>query len=67
MKCGAYIVNLDEQKSVKTHWIALYVNDNSITYFGSSGFEHILKEIKKIIDNKNNITNISKIQTYDSV
>ena len=25
---GAYIINHDEFESVRTHWIALYVNDN---------------------------------------
>ena len=23
---GAYVINLDEYKSIGTHWIALYVN-----------------------------------------
>ena len=26
IKGGAYIINLDEYESIKTHWIALYVN-----------------------------------------
>ena len=26
IKDGAYVINLDEDKSVGTHWIALYVN-----------------------------------------
>ena len=30
---GAYIINLDEYESVETHWIALYANDNNVTYF----------------------------------
>ena len=29
-KNGAYIINLDENESVGTHWIALYVNDNNV-------------------------------------
>ena len=29
-KNGAYIIKLDENESVGTHWIALYVNDNNI-------------------------------------
>ena len=31
----AYIINPDEYESVRTHWIALYVNDNNVTYFDS--------------------------------
>ena len=33
MKDKAYVINLDEFKSIETHWIALYVNDNNVTYF----------------------------------
>ena len=29
-KNGAYIINLDENESIGTHWIALYVNDNNV-------------------------------------
>ena len=36
------------------------------TYFDSFGVEHTPKEIKKFIENKNIITNIYRIQTYDS-
>ena len=30
IKDGAYVKNIDEYESVKTHWIALYENDNNI-------------------------------------
>ena len=52
-KDGAYIINLDEYESIWTHWIALRVNDNTVTYFESFEFEYIPKEIKKFIGNKN--------------
>ena len=48
IKDGAYVLNLDEYKSVGTHCIALYVNDDNITYFDSFGVEHIPKEIKNL-------------------
>ena len=54
-------------------WIVLYVNgDNEsvsydTTYFDSFGVEHISKEIKTFIENKNIITNIYRIQAYDSI
>ena len=38
----------------------------NLIYFSSFGVEHISKEIKKYIGNKN-ITNIFRVQTYDSV
>ena len=46
IKDGAYIINLDEYESIGTHWIALYVNDNNVTYFDSFGDEHISKKLK---------------------
>ena len=44
-KDGAYVINLDEYKSIGTHWIALYVNGNNAISFDSFGVEHISKEI----------------------
>ena len=38
-----------------------------MAYFDSFGVEHIPKEVKKIIINKNVIANIFRIQAYDSV
>ena len=43
IKDGAYVINLDEFKSIGTHLIALYVNGNNIIYFGSFGVEYIPK------------------------
>ena len=45
IKDGVYVINLDEYKSIAGHWIALYVNDNNVTYFDSFRVEHIPKEI----------------------
>ena len=67
IKDGAYVINLDEYSDIGTHWIALYVKNNDITYFDSFGVEHIPKEIKKFIDSKNVISNIFRIQAYDSI
>ena len=52
IKNGAYVINIDEYADVGTHWIALYVKDNNITYFDSFGVEHVPKEIKKFIGHK---------------
>ena len=35
IKDGAYVINLDEFKSIETHWIALHVNGNDIMDFDS--------------------------------
>ena len=66
IKNGAYVINLDEYRDIGTHWVALYVNNKTVTYFDSFGVEHIPKEIMKFI-NRKNITNIYRIQAYDSV
>ena len=52
VKDSTYVKNLDEYKSTGTLWKALYINDNKVIYF-----EHIPKEIKRFIGNKNIITN----------
>ena len=71
MKNGAYVINLDEYRDIGTHWVALYVNNKTLIYFDSFGVEHIPKEIIKFIHskayNKNIITNIYRIQAYDSI
>ena len=45
----------------------MYVKNNDITYFDSFGVEHIPKEIKAFIKNKNIKTNIFRIQAYHSI
>ena len=37
IKDGAYIINLDEYSDIGTHWVALYVQSNDVTYFDSFG------------------------------
>ena len=66
-KNGAYVINLDEYHDIGTHWAALYVNKKTITYFDSFGVEHIPREIMKFIACKKIITNIYRIQAYDSI
>ena len=67
IKDGAYIINLDKYKSNGTHWIPLYINCDNATYFDRFGDEHIPKEFKKIILNKNVTTNIHRIQASVSM
>ena len=53
IKDGAYVINLDEYSDIGTHWVALYVQNNNVNYFDSFGVEHIPKEIRTFINNKN--------------
>ena len=66
IKNGASVTNLDEYHDIGTHWVALYVNNKTITYFDSFGVEHIPREIIKFVAHKKIITNIYRIQAYDS-
>ena len=58
IKDGTYVINLDEHADTGTHQIALFCNKNKIVYFNSFGVEHIPKEIKKFIGNRNIKANI---------
>ena len=37
VKDGAYVINLAECSDIGTHWVALCVHNNDVTYFGSFG------------------------------
>ena len=67
IKDVAYIINIDEYADVGTHWIALLCNRNEIVYFNSFGVEHVPKEIKEFVGNKNIKANIFRVQAYNSV
>ena len=77
LKKGAYVINFDEYENTGTHWIASFVKTNEAIYFESFDIEHIPKEINKFIGNdqsssakarnKNIISNIFRIQAYDSI
>ena len=43
IKDRKYVINLDEYKSIGTHWVALYINDNNVIYVHSFGIQHISK------------------------
>ena len=45
IKDGPYIINLDEYCDIGTHWVALHIKNNDVTYFDYFGVEHIPKEI----------------------
>ena len=77
IKNDAYVINLDEYHDIGTHWVAFYVNNKTVRYFDSFGVEHIPKEIMKFMGNEQSssgkarnkkiITNIDRIQAYDSI
>ena len=46
IKDGPHVINFDELKSIKIHWIALYMNGNNIIYFDTFGVKQVLKKKK---------------------
>ena len=66
-KDGAYVINLDEYADVGTHWIALFCRKNEIVYFDSFGVEHVRKEIKEFIGNKNIVAKIFQVLANNSI
>ena len=67
-KNGAYVINFDDFKSIGTHWIALYVNSENVTYFDGFVVERITKEVF-LLFTVSVVTNMKKyeIQAYDSI
>ena len=65
-----YVINLNDYTDTGSHWVALYLQNKGVTYFHSFGVEHIPKEIKTFVGDKNVKTyskSISGIQAYDSI
>ena len=65
-----YVTNLNDYTDIGSHWVALYLQNNGVTYFDSFGVEHIPKEIKTFVGDKNVKTyskSIFRIQAYDSI
>ena len=66
IKKRAYVINIDELKLLGIHRIALYMNGSNGKYLDNFRVEHIPKRIKKFIGNKNIITNVYRIQAYNT-
>ena len=63
----SYVIHRDEYADIGAHWIALHVKNNEVIYFDSFDIEHIPKDIKRFIGNKNIKTNIFRIQAKKSI
>ena len=50
-----------KHKSIGNDWVALYVNDETITYLDSFGVEHICVEMKLFLGNKKILTIIYRV------
>ena len=52
IKDVAYVINLDDYKSIGTHLIVLYVNDNNVPYFDSFEVNIFPKKLKPLEETK---------------
>ena len=44
MKEVAYVVNFDDKKIQRTHWVSLFIERNTAVLFDSFGTEYIIKQ-----------------------
>ena len=51
VKDGAYVINLDKNSDIGTHWVALYTLNNNVTYFDRILVEHIPKIPSNLLTN----------------
>ena len=47
-----YVINLDGEKSKRTHWVSLIIDWNTAVYFNSFGIEYIPEEVLNKIKGK---------------
>ena len=48
IKDGTYVINLDEHSDIGAHWLALYVNSQTVTYFDTFAYGHTPKRNQKL-------------------
>ena len=71
LKNGTYAIILDHSKNTGTHWVVIFVKEDTVIYFDSFGVEYIPQEIMEKIEhsflgNKNIKTSIFRIQDNNS-
>ena len=45
IKDGAYVINLDDKNSKRTHWVSVFIDRNLAVYFDSFRIEYIPQEV----------------------
>ena len=45
---GAYVINFDEYELIGSHWMALYVNGDDVTYLIASEFNIFQNKLKSL-------------------
>ena len=56
------MINLDDKKSKRTHWVSLFIDRNAAVYFDSFVVQYIPQEVLNKITDKSITQNIFRIQ-----
>ena len=67
IKDGAYVINLDDKNSKRTHWVSFLIDRNAAVYFDSYRTEYIPQEVLNKIRDKSITYNMFKIQDNEFV
>ena len=62
IKDGPYVINLDDKKIKRTHWVSLFTNRNITIYFDSFGIKFIPQEELSKIKDKFIMRNMFRVQ-----
>ena len=67
IKDGAYVINLDDKNSKRTHWISVFIDKKTAVCFDSFRIECILQEVLNKIRDKSITHNIFRIQDNEPI
>ena len=67
IKNGAYVKNLDDEKSKGTYWVSLFIDRNTAVYFHYFGVEYISQKVINKIRDKSDTDTIFRMQDNDTV
>ena len=67
IKDGAYIINLNDKQSKRTHWVPLFIDRSKAVCFDSFGIECILQKVLIKVKDNSITLNIFRIQSDDSI
>ena len=64
IKDGAYVINFDDESSIGTQWVPLFIDRITSVYFDSFGIEYIPQELLNKIIYKSITHNVFRIQEW---
>ena len=67
IKDGVYVIKLDGKKRKGTHWVSLFIERNTASYFDVLGIEYIPKEVLHKIKDKSITQNIFRMHDNESI